>query len=357
MYMIEPEPTHEQEDLRRIRRSHPPSQRLPRPRRRHQMVTNESVDLLQLAARIRAQIPTERSASDRVTRGNMTDLADRLTAMGRGGAADDALALDAEDWCRIEGWGLLRRVRQRDGGFAYETSEPFDSWPQTFTLPPFMSYADPEEEPEISAAPSAVLDEGAGVTPDVRSLADALSRLSNATGQAQTLVSGLQWPLREYQLPSQETPSPAPLPAPLAPATSPDVPIVLPDAERPVSTLHDLVCDFIDRWDEKEDPKKQPAPREFFCPLSHMAMRKPVCTGDGHLYDRAMIARAFRVSRLTNGGSVVSPMTREALASPEQTQLFPCLAIASLMERWVGERVDVADGKTLESALKAMASE
>lgn len=115
------------------------------------------------------------------------------------------------------------------------------------------------------------------------------------------------------------------------------------------SQLQQLVGRFIDEWN---DTSQELAPNEFTCPISLLAMRQPVCAGDGHLYDRAHIEKAFRCSKEGVGG-VISPMTRAKLAEPEQTQLFPCYAVASLMEKWVRERVKVAGGDTLESALTA----
>lgn len=371
---------------------------MPRPPRATQPVRAGSVDLLRLAERIRARIPLDGSAAERVNRGTMSDIVDRLTVLGNGEAVEGAVALDAEDWCRIEGWGLLRRVRLREGGFVYEPSDP-PPLTDNFALPPSVADvagahdAAPDQEARDLGlvieqlrnlegesldtlidyehvrhvylrngrdVVNTVLDLQADVSelrsdprarvirmarpsehtpwdveyePDVRGLADALARLSSATGDAQSAAAGLAWPLPR-----------------LTPPLLTAEPLFV-DTEKDVSPLHKLVCQFIDAWD---GPARSSPPSEFMCPISLGAMRQPVCAGDGHLYDRPLIEKAFRCSRL-NAGGPVSPLTREKLDGPGKTQLLPCLAMISLMEKWVQDRVDVAKGETLESTLNARA--
>lgn len=328
----------EQEDMRRRDRAalRPwRSSRLPRRYAEAYPVhlAPESLDLLRLSERIRAQLPIDTSAHELINGNTMTDLANRLSAIGTSEhtSQDPAIALQAEDWCRIEGWGLVRRVRQRDGEFTYEQSSPAGgptanehySFLDDFALPP-------------SATPAERI-EGVATEPSVRALANALSRLSSErTSSRQASETVEDSAMFEMDTVYRLNP--------------------VPEAERPVSTLHMLVCEFIDEWDAKEHTRDEGVPAEFICPLSHLAMRNPVSSADGHTYDRPMLTKAFRCSRDNNLGKVVSPMTRSVLSHPGQTTMHPCLPMVSLMERWVKKRVAVADGETLESTLKARAS-
>lgn len=338
----------EQEDLRRrgMNRSIRPW-----PRRRNTEayavdLAPESLDLTRLADRIRAQL-----TSQRANRGTMSDIADRLSAIGTSEPTfqDPSLALHAEDWCRIEGWGLVRRVRQHDGAYTYEHSTPpggpgeteSDAFLDDFLLPP----------PAVHAPPPHTLPQ----EQHVRELTEALARLSRARDQPPTTVDRTERSLREladtepwYTISVGGITS---LPTPTE--TTPIDTIPFGNTQRPVSTLHLLVCEFIDERDAKEHAPGHGVPAEFLCPLSHLAMRNPVGCADGHTYDKPMLVRAFRSSRNNNMGKVISPMTRDVLAHPGQTMMYPCLPMISLMERWVKERVTVEEGETIESTLKA----
>lgn len=429
----------EQEDLRNRGRSPPHRRRVPRALRLANPITRENIDLMRLAETIRSQIPVDRTPAERVNRGGMSDIADRLHSMANN-ERFPGIALEEDDWCRIEGWGFVRRVRHRDGGFVFEQAVPASGavppgalFPlDNFALPPSVADAatprPPEGSPERVADDLRVItqqvqeeggaalshehvyrvyllndrdvvntifqlqDEAVAIegernarlrelesrfpvagTPHplpqerhVRELTEALSGLLSATGGARSIVDGAEWPLLESRhregghyaieiggMITHLRPEP---PNDMTEIPSPtDVPP--PTKERSVSTLHLLVCEFIDEWDLNPSRAHEAAPREFFCPISHAAMRRPVCAGDGHLYDRPMIEKAFRCSRLGYGGSVISPMTRETLRDPEHTRLFPCLALLALMERWVCQHVEVADGATLESTLKERTAE
>lgn len=214
---------------------------------------------------------------------------------------------------------------------------------------------EPVDDEPVDGTPYPFPNSGAS---DARMLADALGRMSILTRGAQSLIDSQRWPLRTVD--DREALYTVPIGGmitqmmPTNENKSGEIAFTV--TEKLASPLHQLVCRFIDDWDRAADPTQPSAPSEFTCPISHAAMRQPVCAGDGHCYERYMIEKAFRCSRLGSAGSVISPMTRETLSDPEQTRLFPCLPMLSLMERWVRERVEVADGGTLEATLKARAA-
>lgn len=101
---------------------------------------------------------------------------------------------------------------------------------------------------------------------------------------------------------------------------------VLPQTDTRISEEHSKVCQFIDYCEEFGTFS---VPREFICPISLQAMRRPVVAADGISYDRASAASAL----LKRPG--VSPLTN---ARMDSTRVFPNLALVALMLHWASER-------------------
>jgi hypothetical protein len=348
-----------------------------------------------LAHRLRAQIPIDRTVEDRMDRSSMAGIADRLEALASEDSAETApwIALTADDWCHLEDWGLVRRVRQRGGLFTYEPTSPQAVQPRVpppidhFMLPP--SVVDGEDH---SLAP---VGSSARINQDLELVMNQLAESSvgrdeiervfreNANDPVDTLLQ-LQrdgWRNRrrhdlegaEGRVDPDAVDGPQPVRMQSASHLWPDlteasmfyntehlaawvrgrcnaysprwVDLAQPKS---VATSHALVCSYIDAMDEQGEA----APPEFFCPLSHLALRQPVACADGHVYECAWVLKAFNVSRIGASGDVTSPMTRESLSASHQL-LYPCFHLVSLMQRWVEEHLGKRGEVSFEDALAA----
>lgn len=127
----------------------------------------------------------------------------------------------------------------------------------------------------------------------------------------------------------------------VSPSTAVTPPTSVWDQVPNATPEHLLVCRYIDECSARTE--KAP-PEEFFCPISHAALRDPVTTKDGHLYDRLFI------HRYTGFASTwISPMTGVEVSNDP---LHPCKPMLSLMERWVRADMNIDNGASLHAALR-----
>jgi hypothetical protein len=78
-------------------------------------------------------------------------------------------------------------------------------------------------------------------------------------------------------------------------------------------------------------PEQLPIPESFVCPITQEVMTDPVCTVDGHTYERSAITEWLRVRR-------TSPKTNLVLPS---IQLTPNHSLRSAIETWREQRPEV----------------
>ena len=114
---------------------------------------------------------------------------------------------------------------------------------------------------------------------------------------------------------------------------------------RPVSTMHESICEWIDFHDKKNIPESEKAPKQFMCPLSLHAMRDPVSCDDGHVYERAHI-QAWREAPDSGGRS---PLTRALMSE----HMFCCTPLVSMMEAWVLSKITLKKSSSLEDTIRA----
>ena len=123
-----------------------------------------------------------------------------------------------------------------------------------------------------------------------------------------------------------------------------------PSEQAPVvtalSTLHALVCDFVDFIEQKDIPESDKAPREFLCPLTLHALRHPITCSDGHTYELAHITAWCE--RMI--GVPTSPLTREVLHLDANTVNH---ALVADMTAWVKGQITIHDGWGTEEAIRA----
>merc|ERR1712060_998225 len=78
------------------------------------------------------------------------------------------------------------------------------------------------------------------------------------------------------------------------------------------------------------------APPDFFCPITQDLMRDPVCTHDGHTYDRAAIEIWFVHCVRQNGpDSETSPLTGLRLPN---TSLRPNIGLSRQIQAFVSRQ-------------------
>lgn len=108
---------------------------------------------------------------------------------------------------------------------------------------------------------------------------------------------------------------------------------------------HEMVCTYLDKVSSLSSDGNDEVPPEFFCPITHHAMREPLLAADGFTYERSAIIKWLMKSS-------DSPCTREPLGGPDKlSPLYNNLAVKQLMQRWAREHAKRQLGTTLNCAL------